>query len=113
MFLWYSARKPFKSTSPMVMKGHRLGAGTTLTGCLASGDGPGFGHLPDLVSLLCPSSGFGLQFCLPDFSSNGFQIPPQPDISRTGVTPVRGHAVTRVAVKDGCALVLWEEERRF
>ncbi|GFS32865.1 SKU5 similar 3 [Actinidia rufa] len=31
----------------------------------------------------------------------------QSDISRTGVTPVRGHAVTRVAVKDGCALV-WE-----
>ncbi|PSS36117.1 N-alpha-acetyltransferase 35, NatC auxiliary subunit like [Actinidia chinensis var. chinensis] len=77
----------------------------SLTGCLASGDGPGFGHLSDLVSLLSPSPGFGLQFCVPDFFADGFQIHPQPDISRTGVTPVRGHAEHRVVVKDDCALV--------
>ena len=67
--------------------------------CLAEGDGPGFGHLPDFFSLFSPSPWFGDNFRLPDFFGDW---PPNPATAGDGTdraTPVRGHAVLRVVVK--------------
>ena len=48
----------------------------TLTACLAFGDGPEFGHLPDLVSRDAPSPGFGKFFISLISSPITFEIHP-------------------------------------
>ena len=83
----------------LAVRFHIPGPLQTFTPCLAEGDGPGFGHLPDFFSLFSPSPWFGDNFRLPDFFGDW---PPNPATAGDGTdraTPVRGHAVLRVVVK--------------
>ncbi|GFS46279.1 hypothetical protein Acr_00g0101200 [Actinidia rufa] len=84
-----------------------------VTACLAEGDGPGFGHLPDFRLPLLSFSRVWEYFCLPDFISDGLRTPSMAGYVTDRGYPVRGEAVLRVVVKDLCALVLWEGERCF
>ncbi|GFY92936.1 hypothetical protein Acr_08g0013320 [Actinidia rufa] len=74
--------------------------------------------VPDLAISLISSpsslflSGLGV-FLPPDFISDGFLTPSMAGYVTDRGYPVRGEAVLRVVVKDFCALVLWEGERRF
>ncbi|GFS30309.1 hypothetical protein Acr_00g0011310 [Actinidia rufa] len=74
--------------------------GMTLSACFAEGDGPGFGHFPDFVSLFSLSPGFWEYFCLPDFISDGLRTPSMAGYVTDRGTPVRGEAVLRVVEKD-------------
>ncbi|XP_057501393.1 uncharacterized protein LOC130785273 [Actinidia eriantha] len=79
----------------------RKGYGT-LTASLASGDGPGFGHLPDLFSRNTSSHE---DFCLSDFFSDRLRNPSIAGVGTDREYSVRSHAVLRVVVNDRCALV--------
>ncbi|GFY81030.1 hypothetical protein Acr_01g0008390 [Actinidia rufa] len=83
----------------------------TLAACLASGDGPEFGHLPHLFSCDASSPGFGDDFCIPDFFSDRFRNPSAAGVGTDRGYPVHGHAALRVMVNDRCALVRAETLR--
>ena len=59
----------------------------TLIACLAEGDGPEFGHLPDFFSFISPSPKFGSISASLISSPIAFKLHPSTDMGRTGVPP--------------------------
>ena len=84
----------------------------TLTPCLASGFGPGFGQSPGFGLPPLSFSRVWRDFFSPDFFSRRLPNPATAGYVTDRGYPVRGHAALRVVVKDRCALVLGEEGER-